>query len=38
LGLNRGPEEEHSLVGKDWGCGRAEMRLEKREQEGGEWR
>jgi len=38
LGLGRGPREEHGPIGEDWGCDGAEMRLRRREREGGERR
>jgi len=36
-GLGGGLEEEHSLIGEDWGCNGAEMGFGRREWEGGEW-
>ena len=38
MGLGRGPEEKHGLVREDQDCDRTEMRLERQEQEEGEWR
>ena len=38
LGLGGGPGEEYSPIGENWDCDGAEIRLRRREWEGGEWR
>ena len=37
LGLSRGPEEKHGLIGENWGCDEAEMGFRRSSWKGGEW-
>jgi len=37
LGLGGGPEEEHGLVGENWGYNEVEVELRRREWKGGKW-